>query len=68
MENLWFEYAKTQQHSGWDLEKQHPEVVPRSRLEEIWAWEDYAIARFVDWIQDLEPRVPTVQRERADLA
>lgn len=74
MEEIWNEYRRTQERSGFDLEQQHPELVSRTKLEEIWAWEDFAVAQYVVWISDrFEPQLiggtgEISPRERADLA
>jgi len=70
MEAIWFEYRKTQEQTSRDFELQHVEVNPRSKLEEIWAWEDHAIKRFVGYIASLESPSASerVERQRADLA
>lgn len=72
MDSLWFEYQKTQQRGGWDLEEQHPEVVELTRMEEIWAWEDYAVQHYLSWMSDRFVAqaigTPTsIGRPRADL-
>lgn len=47
MEDLWRDYAKKELSVSQAFEETHPEVVPRTKLEEVWAWEDWAIEHFV---------------------
>lgn len=46
MERLWGQYATTVLRAAEEFEEQHPEVVPRSKAEEIHAWEEWALGRF----------------------
>ena len=65
MESLWSEYAQTQIDAGVRFEEEHPELEPRTKIEEIHAWEDFAIHRFMHWITSAQPE--TVERTRQDL-
>jgi hypothetical protein len=73
MESLWRDYERNQMRGGWELEREHPEVVPRDKLDEIYAWEDYAIEEYVRWMsepfpaQQISNAVVAGPRERADL-
>lgn len=49
-EALWLAYEREQEWTGRSFEEQHPEIVPRTRLEEIYAWEDYARDHYVRWM------------------
>ncbi len=42
MEELWGQYAKTQLRMGEEFEDTHPEIIPKSKAEEVHAWEDWA--------------------------
>lgn len=58
MESLWSEYERQQLWPGQQFEEEHNDVVPRSKLEEIWAWEDYAVGEYVRWLGEvLEPQL-----------
>lgn len=58
MDALWLDYQRTQGRAGQELETQHPEVEPRSRLDEIYAWEDYAVNEYSKWLSDkFEPQL-----------
>lgn len=45
MESLWKRYATTDLNAGRAFEEQH-DVVARSKVEEIHAWEDWALANY----------------------
>jgi len=53
LEKLWADYEKNQMGASRRLEEEHPEVLPRTKLEEIWAWEDYAAHESVKWSESL---------------
>lgn len=46
MDALWSQYAKTQLNVGREFEEQHPELMTRTKAEEIHDWEDWAIANY----------------------
>lgn len=50
METLWRNYERNQEQMGRQFEEEHPEVTPLTRLEEIWAWEDYAMREYLQWV------------------
>lgn len=52
VDHLFFTYDRTQIRAGDQLEMEHPEVSKRTKLEEIWAWEDYAIRQFSAWVKE----------------
>lgn len=57
MENLWQKNEREQLWPGQQFESNHPEVIALSKLEEIWAWEDWAINQFVKWVSSpIEPQ------------
>lgn len=41
MDKLWFEYERTILVHAHQFEDEHPEITPRSRIEDIHAWEDW---------------------------
>lgn len=41
MEEVWGEYARTQLSAGQKFEEEHPELKPKTKAEEVHAWEDY---------------------------
>lgn len=45
MESLWIKYATTQLNMGLEFEETHPDIQPRSKAEEVHAWEDWASAQ-----------------------
>jgi hypothetical protein len=51
MESLWKRYAVTQLNPNNAFEETHPEVVPHSRVEEIHAWEDWAMENYAEAIE-----------------
>lgn len=42
MQQLWETYAKTQLRAGQEFEDTHPEIIPKSKAEEVHAWEDWS--------------------------
>lgn len=55
LEVLWVDYERTQMGVGRRLEQEHSEVIPTTKLEDIWAWEDYASRESVLWAENLIP-------------
>ncbi len=47
MEDLWIRYEKEHLWPARRFEEEHPEVVPLSKLEEIYEWEDYAVGQYL---------------------
>lgn len=72
MDQLWFEYERVQLGAGRRLEEEHPEVIGLTRIQEIYAWEDYAIERYMHWIDIPMSANPVsdaqYRKPRADLA
>ena len=57
MQNLWENYRRNELRSSVEFEEQHSEVVARTKLEEIYAWENYAMRQYVKWLgQPFEPQ------------
>lgn len=52
LEELWQNYERVEMASGRKFEEEHPEIVPRTRLEEVWAWEDYAKNNSDKWLEN----------------
>jgi hypothetical protein len=52
MESLFFQYERENLASGRKLEEENAEVVPLTPLEEVWAWEDFAVRQYVRGLQD----------------
>lgn len=46
LDALWSQYARTELRFAEEFEDAHPEIRPRTRAEEIHAWEDWAFERF----------------------
>lgn len=52
LEDLYQNYERTVMVSSRQFEEEHPELVPRTRLEEVWAWEDYARSNSDRWLEN----------------
>lgn len=46
MQNLWMSYERETIWKGEQFEQEHSEVVPLSRLEQIWNWQEWASRYF----------------------
>lgn len=71
MDNLWMEYERGS-YRRWEFQQAHPEIQERTRLEEIYAWEDYAIKNYMRWIDIPHSASPVLeatvsQQHRRDL-
>lgn len=53
LEQIWADYDSRVMSISRKFEEEHHEVVPRTKLEEIWAWEDYAIKHAEKWSDSL---------------
>jgi len=46
MESLWTHYAKTQLNVGRTFEDEHSDIEPRTKQQEVHAWEDWSLQNF----------------------
>lgn len=46
MEALWGHYGRTDLRLALQFEDEHPEVIPKTKAEEVHAWEDFALTHY----------------------
>ncbi len=59
MDDLYHKYERSLWHSNENFEAMHPDLVEKTKLEEIWDWEDYAIEQWLKILSD----PPRIERE-----